>query len=76
MTTTPKEIFEAMNVTKILVAILESEKEVKVPIDIFLNSESKDRGLNVEYNEEESSFIFRLKEEDEQQNIEEDDNNE
>ena len=76
MSTTPKEVFEAMNVTKILVAILQSEKEIRVPIDIFLNTESKERGLNVEYNEDESSFIFKLKEEDEQQAIDKDVENE
>jgi hypothetical protein len=36
MSKTPAEIYQAMNATNILVAILESQKKVSIPIDVFL----------------------------------------
>jgi len=62
MTQTPSEIFEAMNATKILVAILDSQKVVNIPIDVFLNSGAEQKNLNVEYNQETQEFVFQLKE--------------
>ena len=62
MTQTPNEIFEAMNATKILLAILETQKVVNVPLDTFISSGSEQKGLNVEYNEETKEFVFQLKE--------------
>ena len=59
---TPKEVFEAMNATKILVAILENQKVVSIPLDVFLNAGSEQKNLNVEYNEDEKQFVFQLKE--------------
>jgi hypothetical protein len=66
MTQKPNEIFEAMNATKILLAILENQKVVSVPIDIFINAGTEEKGLNVEYNEEAKEFVFQLKEKIEQ----------
>lgn len=62
MSQTPTEVFEAMNATKILLAILETQNIVKVPIDVFLNAGSEQKNLNVEYNEENKEFVFQLKE--------------
>jgi hypothetical protein len=62
MNKTPNEVFEAMNATKILLAILETQNIVKIPIDVFLNAGNEQKNLNVEYNEEGKEFIFQLKE--------------
>ena len=66
MTQAPDEVFKSMNITKILLAILENQKVINVPIDIFINAGSEEKGLNVEYNEETKEFIFELKEKIEQ----------
>jgi hypothetical protein len=62
MTQTPNEIFEAMNATKILVAILDTQKVVNIPLDVFISSGAEQKNLNVEYNEETKEFVFQLKE--------------
>jgi hypothetical protein len=67
MTQTPSEVFQAMNATKILVAILENQKIVNIPIDTFINAGAEQKNLNVEYNEETKEFVFQLKENIEQQ---------
>lgn len=61
------EIYKTMNATNILVAILESQKKISVPIDIFLNSINEEKSLNVEYDEETSAFTFELRTKNEQQ---------
>jgi hypothetical protein len=71
MSKTPAEVYQAMNATNILVAILESQKKVSIPIDVFLNASNSEKNLNVEYIEETSSFVFELKEKNEQQNDQE-----
>ncbi len=68
MSKTPAEVYQAMNATNILVAILQSQKTVSVPLNVFLEASSQDQNLNVEYNEETSSFVFELKEKIEQPN--------
>lgn len=68
MSQTPAEIYEAMSATNILVAIVEHQKKVSVPIDIFINAAKKDNNLHVEYDEETSLFTFELKDPIEQQN--------
>jgi hypothetical protein len=67
MTQTPAEVYQAMNATNILVAILDTQKKVSIPLDVFLNASKVDKNLNVEYSEETSSFVFELKEKIEQQ---------
>ena len=67
MTQTPAEVYQAMNATNILVAILDTQKRVSIPLDVFLNASKVDKNLNVEYSEETSSFVFELKEKIEQQ---------
>jgi len=67
MSKTPAEVYQAMNATNILVAILQSQKKVLVPINVFLEASNQDQQLNVEYSEESSSFVFELKEKNEQQ---------
>lgn len=67
MSQTPTEVYQAMNATNILVAILESQKKVTIPLDVFLNASNGDKNLNVEYNEEMSAFVFELRDKVEQQ---------
>jgi hypothetical protein len=66
VTQTPAEVYKAMSATNILVAILESQKKISIPIDVFLNASKGDKNLNVEYDEDTSSFVFELKEKIEQ----------
>jgi hypothetical protein len=72
MSKTPAEVYQAMNATNILVAILQSQKKVSIPLSVFLEASNQDQQLNVEYSEETSSFVFELKEKNEQQNDQED----
>jgi len=71
MSRTPTEVYQAMNASNILVAILRSQKNISVPLNVFLEASNEDQQLNVEYNEETSSFIFKLKEKIEQPNNQE-----
>jgi hypothetical protein len=71
MSRTPAEVYQAMNASNILVAILHSQKNVSVPLNVFLEASNEDQQLNVEYNEETSSFVFKLKEKIEQSNDQE-----
>jgi len=71
MSRTPTEVYQAMNASNILVAILRSQKNVSVPLNVFLEASNEDQQLNVEYNEETSSFVFQLKEKIEQPNNQE-----
>lgn len=59
---TPQEVYQAMNATNILVAILQSQKKISIPLSVFLEASNEGRSLSVEYNQETSSFIFELKE--------------
>jgi len=71
MSKTPAEVYQAMNATNILVAILDSQKKISVPLDTFLNASNEDKNLNVEYNEDTASFVFELRDKVEQQNADE-----
>jgi hypothetical protein len=71
MSKTPAEVYQAMNATNILVAILDSQKKISVPLDTFLNASNGDKNLNVEYNEDTASFVFELRDKVEQQNADE-----
>lgn len=68
MTNTPEEIFNVMNASNILVAILSKLKQVDISAKDFLESNSTDKQLSVTYNDSISSFEFKLREEGEQEN--------
>lgn len=68
MSKTPQEVYQAMNATNILIAILESQKVISVPLNTFINAPEGDKNLHVEFNQETSSFVFELREKVEQQN--------
>jgi chloramphenicol O-acetyltransferase len=67
MSKTPSEVYQAMNATNILVAILDSQKKISVPLEVFLNASNENKNLNVEYNEDIASFVFELRDKVEQQ---------
>jgi len=65
MTEEPADIFASLNVSKILVAILEIEKEITIPSSSFLNAATEDKELQVDYDSDNQSFKFKLKDKDE-----------
>jgi hypothetical protein len=66
MTQTPEEIFQAMNASRILVAILTKLGTVEIPTELFMTSNNEDKQLSVTYNDETLSFEFKLREDGEQ----------
>ena len=58
---TPEELFKEMSLSKVLVAIMETIKEINVPVMTFLDSANEDKELEVEYNSENETFVFKLK---------------
>jgi hypothetical protein len=60
MTDQTSEIIQSLNTNKVLIAILETLGEVSVPALTFLDAANSDKGLVIEYDEELSSFIFKL----------------
>lgn len=55
------DIFADMSVSKVLISVLETIGEVKVPTSVFAESDGQDKELQVDYNEEDKTFIFKLK---------------
>lgn len=70
MTQTPEEIFQAMNASRILVAILTKLGSVEIPTELFMSSNNKDKQLSVTYNDETLSFEFKLREDGDDQEYE------
>lgn len=58
---TPEELFKDMSLSKVLVAIMETIKEINVPLLTFLDSANEDKELEVEYDSEKETFVFKLK---------------
>lgn len=58
---TPEELFKEMNLSKVLIAIMETVKEVSVPLLTFLDSANEDKELEVEYDSDKETFVFKLK---------------
>ena len=58
---TPEELFKDMSLSKVLVAIMETVKEVNVPLLTFLDSANEDKELEVEYDSDKENFVFKLK---------------
>jgi hypothetical protein len=58
---TPQDIFADMNVSKILVAILESIGEVRVTTSSFMDAGAEHKELQVDYNEDDQTFVFKLR---------------
>ena len=66
MTQTPEEIFQAMNASRILVAILNKLGTIEIPTELFMAANNQDRQLSVTYNDETLSFEFKLREDGDQ----------
>jgi len=62
MTQTPEEIFQAMNASRILVAMLTKLGTVEIPTELFMAANNEDKQLSVTYNDETLSFEFKLRE--------------
>jgi uncharacterized protein involved in type VI secretion and phage assembly len=58
---TPADIFADMSVSKVLISVLETVGEVQVPTSVFVKSSGEDKELQVDYNEDDKSFVFKLK---------------
>jgi hypothetical protein len=56
-----EEVYAQLNVAKILVATLEKIGEIRLPVTDFLNATNEDKELQVDYNQEDGSFVFKLK---------------
>jgi hypothetical protein len=61
--TEPKieDVFAQLNVSRILVAALETLGEISIPIMTVVNAENEDKELQVDYDETNQSFTFKLK---------------
>jgi hypothetical protein len=62
--TEEQDIFASLNVSKILVAILEIQKEISIPSASFINAATEDKELQVDYDSDGQSFKFKLKDRD------------
>jgi len=61
--TNPEEIFKLLTASRILVAILQQEKQISVPSSSFVTLVSEDKQLQVDYDEQNDSFTFKIREE-------------
>lgn len=59
---TAEEVFGSLSVPKILIAAIQTLGEITVPTDSFLNAGTEDQELQVDYNSDNQTFTFRLKE--------------
>lgn len=57
-----EEVFKALSVTRILIAVIQTLGEIAVSTDLFLNNTAEDKELEVDYNSDEQTFTFKLKE--------------
>jgi hypothetical protein len=56
-----EDVFAQLNVSRILVAALETLGEISIPIMTVVNAENEDKELQVDYDETNQSFTFKLK---------------
>jgi hypothetical protein len=59
-----EDVYAQLNIAKILVAAIESLGEISLPVETFLNAANEDKELQVDYNEADQTFTFKLKEKD------------
>jgi hypothetical protein len=59
-----EDVYAQLNIAKILVAAIESLGEISLPVKTFLNAANEDKELQVDYNEADQTFTFKLKEKD------------
>ncbi len=61
MTENIQELVSSISLNQVLVAILEDQGRVTVPTLKFLDAKSSNKELIIDYNEEDSSFTFSLR---------------
>jgi len=59
-----EDVYAQLNIAKILVAAIESLGEISLPVSSFLNATNEDKELQVDYNESDQTFVFKLKQKD------------
>jgi hypothetical protein len=59
-----EDVYAQLNITKILVATIQNLGEVTLPVTDFLNATNEDKELQVDYNQAENTFTFKLKQKD------------
>jgi hypothetical protein len=59
-----EDVYAQLNIAKILVAAIESLGEISLPVSTFLNAANEDKELQVDYNESDQTFTFKLKQKD------------
>jgi len=57
---TEEKVTVQMDVSKVLASILTHLKEVSVPTELFMSLENVDRQIEINYDDETKSFIFKL----------------
>jgi nitrogen fixation/metabolism regulation signal transduction histidine kinase len=57
-----EEIFTQLNATKVLIAILDTIKEISIPTSAIIDAGGIDRELQVDYNSEDQTFTFKVRE--------------
>lgn len=61
MTDDIQDIIASLNINKVLISILETVGEVRVPTLTFLENSITDKELVIDYDDETPSFVFKLK---------------
>lgn len=61
-----EDVYKDLNISKILIAALEVLGEIDIPALTFLDAAQRDRELQVDYNSDNQSFTFKLKDNNEQ----------
>lgn len=59
-----EDVYAQLNIAKILVAAIESLGEISLPVESFLKAANEDKELQVDYNEADQTFTFKLKQKD------------
>lgn len=59
-----EDVYAQLNITKILVAAIQSLGQITLPVTDFLNATNEDKELQVDYNQDENTFTFKLKQKD------------
>jgi hypothetical protein len=60
MTENTEDIFKSMNATRVLIAVLNQIGSITIPTSKFLESNSEDRQLSVDYDNVDMSFTFKM----------------
>lgn len=59
-----EDVYAQLNITKILVAAIQSLGQITLPVTDFLNATNEDKELQVDYNQDDNTFTFKLKQKD------------